>query len=100
MNSSGLVSLKNAREPGFTGSSGQQYGYEDGWDEDGVFIYTEEGQSGDMRFIAGNKAIRDHLENGKEILLFEALGKSKPVRYVGSVVCASWEYRKGPDKNG
>jgi len=84
----------------FTGSSGQQYGYADGWDEDGVFIYTGEGQVGDMRFIAGNKAIRGHLQNGKEILLFEALGKGKPVRYVGPVICASWELRKGPDKNG
>ena len=84
----------------FTGASGQQYGYEDGWDEDGVFVYTGEGQLGEMRFIAGNKAIRDHLKNGKEILLFEALGKGKPVRYVGPVVCASWEYRKGPDKKG
>ena len=84
----------------FTGSSGQQYGYEDGWDEDGVFVYTGEGQVGDMGFVSGNKAIRDHLQNGKEMLLFEALGKSKPVRFVGPVVCASWEHRQGPDKHG
>ena len=84
----------------FTGSSGQQYGYEDGWDEDGIFIYTGEGQIGDMRFASGNKAIRDHLQNGKEILLFEALGKSKPVRYFGPVACAGWEQRQGPDKKG
>ena len=28
----------------FTGSSGEQYGYEDGWDSEGYFRYTGEGQ--------------------------------------------------------
>ena len=59
----------------FTGLSGQKYGYNDGWDKNGVFLYTGEGQIGDMRFIKGNKAIRDHSINGKELLLFESLGK-------------------------
>ena len=27
----------------FTGESGEQYGYKDGWDENGVFLYTGEG---------------------------------------------------------
>ena len=44
----------------FTGESGEQYGYEDGWDDNGVFLYTGEGQKGDMEFIGGNRAIRDH----------------------------------------
>ena len=26
----------------FAGESGQQYGYRDGWSEDGVFLYTGE----------------------------------------------------------
>ena len=38
----------------FTGQTGGQYGYRDEW-EAGVFHYTGEGQSGDMRFKAGNK---------------------------------------------
>jgi 5-methylcytosine-specific restriction enzyme A len=29
----------------FTGESGKQYGYEDGWDDNGVFLYTGEGQA-------------------------------------------------------
>jgi 5-methylcytosine-specific restriction protein A len=56
----------------FTGEIGEQYGYADGWSE-GVFLYVGEGQRGDMEFIRGNKAIRDHAMNGKELLLFEAL---------------------------
>jgi 5-methylcytosine-specific restriction enzyme A len=38
----------------FTGESGEQYGYEDGWDENGIFLYTGEGQVGKMDFVQGN----------------------------------------------
>ena len=84
----------------FTGESGSAYGYSDGWIDDGVFLYVGEGQIGDMRFIRGNKALRDHTKNSKELLLFETLGNRKPVRFVGRFACASWEYRRGPDKEG
>jgi 5-methylcytosine-specific restriction protein A len=50
----------------FTGKSGEQYGYEDGWDADGVFLFTGEGQLGDMEFVRGNRAIRDHAHDGKD----------------------------------
>jgi len=39
----------------FTGESGKQHGYDDDWTDDGIFLYTGEGQHGDMRFVAGNK---------------------------------------------
>ena len=84
----------------FTGESGQPYGYKDGWDENGVFLYTGEGQVGDMTFVRGNRAIRDHAQDGKDLLLFEALGKRKPVRYIGAFACAGWDERRGPDKDG
>lgn len=83
----------------FTGKSGKQHGYEDGWQDDGVFLYTGEGQVGDMQFTRGNAAIRDHDANGKELLLFEALGKSKPVRFLGRFACQSWDTVTGPDTN-
>jgi 5-methylcytosine-specific restriction protein A len=57
----------------FTGESGNQYGYQDGWREEGVFSYTGEGQYGDMQFVRGNKAIREHLRGGKDLLLFETV---------------------------
>lgn len=76
----------------FTGDAGEQHGYRDGWQDDGAtFLYTGEGQRGDMEFERGNKAIRDHAADGKAILLFRALGKSKPVEYMGEFVCAGWE---------
>ena len=82
----------------FTGDSGKTYGYSDGWTEDGIFRYTGEGQSGDMTFTTGNEAIRDHRKNGKDLLLFEDLGKSKGVRYTGLFECASWDEINGTDK--
>lgn len=53
-----------------------------------------------MTFIKGNKAIRDHAINGKEILLFKALGKSKPVEFVGAFSTASWDVLRSPDQAG
>ena len=85
----------------FSGKSGEAYGYEDGWTEDGIYKYTGEGQSGDMSFSqSGNSAIRDHREKGKDILFFEDLGKNKGVRYKGMFECATWEKIDGVDKNG
>jgi 5-methylcytosine-specific restriction protein A len=84
----------------FTGESGGQYGYQDGWNEDRVYLYTGEGQVGDMQFVRGNRAIRTHLADGKDLLMFENLGKGKGVRFVGCFACASWETRTGPDLNG
>jgi len=84
----------------FTGESGEQYGYRDGWDENGVFLYTGEGQKGDMQFVRGNKSIRDHTQNGKSLELFESLGKRRGYRYVGEFVCSTLDYRRGDDAEG
>ena len=55
----------------FTGEAGEQHGYRDGWSNDGVFLYTGEGQHGDMQFSRGNLAIRDHAQQGRDLHLFE-----------------------------
>ena len=83
----------------FTGATGIQYGYKDGWDKNGVFIYTGEGQRGDMQFIRGNQAIRRHLSDAKDLLLFESVGKGL-CRFLGQFACESWDYRQGPDVDG
>jgi 5-methylcytosine-specific restriction protein A len=85
----------------FTGESGEQYGYHDGWEPDGSFRYFGEGQVGDMRFVAGNRSVRDHAQTGKDLHLFEILPKRQGVRYVGQMVCASYDLVPGvPDVNG
>jgi 5-methylcytosine-specific restriction protein A len=83
----------------FSGDSGKAYGYRDGWTEDGTFQYTGGGQVGNMKFTSGNKAIRDHRQNGKDLLLFEDLGKTKGVRYLGLFDCGGWEIVEGVDKH-
>lgn len=82
----------------FSGESGKRYGYKDEW-SNGVFVYTGEGQEGDMKFTGGNKAIRDHRAEGKDLFLFADLGKGRGARFEGLFECASWQYRDGKDKN-
>jgi 5-methylcytosine-specific restriction enzyme A len=83
----------------FTSQTGEQYGYEDGWEENGVFLYSGEGQVGDQQFTHGNRAIRDHAKAGKDLHLFESLGKGQGYRYLGMFACPTWEYRRGIDLN-
>src|SRR5215213_2670488 len=56
-----------------TAPSGEQYGYiYDGRGNDGYFHYTGEGQVGDQQMTQGNRAIRDHEAEGRDLQLFEA----------------------------
>lgn len=83
----------------FTGQSGLSHGYEDGWTESGIFLYSGEGQLGDMSFIRGNRALRDHLQDGKDIHLFEYVDRGL-VRYVGQMIVTGCQERTGVDTAG
>lgn len=74
-----------------TGEEGGQYGYDNFWDADGVFHYYGAGQVGDMEWVRGNLAIRDHAENGEDVHLFEQV--SDGLRYEGQMVCAGYYER-------
>lgn len=82
----------------FTSDTGEQYGYKDEY-RDGIFWYTGEGQVGDMKMRAGNKAIFEHTKNGKNIYVFEYTRKAY-VRYVGSANCLDYREEIRPDSNG
>jgi 5-methylcytosine-specific restriction protein A len=85
----------------FTSEAGEQHGYHDGYDKNGLFIYTGEGQVGPMQFLRGNRAIRDHIKDGKELLLFSSTKKSGVYRFKGTFLCAGCDDDKiGPDRNG
>jgi len=73
----------------FTGASGKEHGYHDGWRDDGIFLYSGEGQTGDMTFVRGNAEIRDHQKNGKELHLFQILGGGQ-VKYIGQMICTGY----------
>lgn len=83
----------------FTGESGQQYGYDDTFQDDGTFWYTGEGQRGDMRMERGNRAIRDHLQTGKVLHLFEQ-AKRGFVRYLGEATYLGHHIEPRPDLGG
>lgn len=83
----------------FTGEAGEQHGYSDGW-SDGLYLYTGEGQQGAMVFVRGNRAILQHRERGKDLLLFEALKQKGNYRFVGSFECVGWREEQRPDREG
>lgn len=71
----------------FTGEAGKAHGYDDDWDDDHVLHYYGEGQSGDMQYTGGNRAIRDHQADGNKLILFQMMGHGKPYRYLGEFLC-------------
>jgi Protein NO VEIN, C-terminal len=84
-----------------SGDSGKQHGYSDEWTDDGVFLYTGEGQRGDMKFQAGNRAIRDHVQNQKTLQLFEQNKKDKRfLRYIGEMEYIKHSFQDAPDTDG
>lgn len=80
----------------FSGENGLDYGYKDGWIDSNIFMYTGEGQVGDMEFVRGNKSIRDHKLNNKEIYLFRSLGNGK-VQFVSKMECIGYKIENGFD---
>ena len=68
-------------------------------DESGISHYTGEGKVGDMTFTKGNKAIRNHVENGKELLLFESVKKGTPLQFIGHFKYLGHHNETRPDQN-
>lgn len=85
----------------FTGEEGEKFGYLDQWDDaEQVFTYTGEGQVGNMTFVRGNAAVRDHGVEGRALHLFKKISRDGRYRYMGEMQCASTSKVRGPDKNG
>jgi hypothetical protein len=61
--------------------AGEPHGYYDGWQSDGCFHYTGEGQRGDQEMKSGNAAILNHEREGRALRLFE--GARGQVTYAG-----------------
>jgi 5-methylcytosine-specific restriction enzyme A len=81
-----------------TGEEGLEHGYADRQRADGVFEYFGEGQVGDMRLRAGNRAIAEHSDQGKSLLLFKKIGDG--LRFEGEMVCGDWHIERAPDRTG
>ena len=84
----------------FTGDSGRQYGYEDKFhDDNGTFLYTGEGQRGPMKMDKGNRAILEHLDQGKTLHLFLQATRGF-VRYAGKATYAGHHVESRIDLDG
>jgi 5-methylcytosine-specific restriction enzyme A len=83
----------------FSGKSGHQHGYQDGWDNPNVFSYTGEGQKGDMVFTKGNLALKDHILNGKRVFLFESYSKGY-VKFICELEAFDVDYFETIDTSG
>ena len=83
----------------FTGEQGGQYGYEDGFRNDGTFWYTGEGQIGDMEMVRGNLAIQNHFQLSKSLHLFEYTGPGT-VRYVAEMLYTGHHVEVAADREG
>jgi hypothetical protein len=77
---------------------GEQHGYlYDGPREDGYFHYTGEGQFGDQVMAQGNRAIRDHQVEGRDLQLFSAHGTE--LTYIGQYVYVNDYFADAPETN-
>jgi 5-methylcytosine-specific restriction protein A len=83
----------------FTGAAGKAAGDFDRWTDDGIFLYTGEGQQGNMEFNKGNAAIRNHLANGRELLLFSYV-RAGYVRFVDQMICTGYHFDNRPNGTG
>lgn len=81
-----------------TGEEGLEHGYADRYRPDGVFEYFGEGQLGDMRISAGNRAIAEHSAQGEDLLLFR--NTSEGLRFEGEMVCEGYHFEAAPDRTG
>ncbi|MFF2875083.1 HNH endonuclease [Gottfriedia sp. NPDC057991] len=84
----------------FSGKRGNEYGYKDGWQNESIFFYTGEGQTGPQEFKEGNLALKDHIKNSKDVYLFEKNEKNGMYQYKGQLELLGFQYKDAPDKFG
>ena len=73
--------------------------YHDHWTEDGDYIYSGEGKTGDQQMIKGNAAIKKAAEDGKTLYLFVKLSPSE-YYFQGRVACVEYTYEDDEDELG
>jgi hypothetical protein len=77
---------------------GEQHGYlYDGRRNDGYFHYTGEGQYGDQLMAQGNRAIRDHRVENRDLQLFRAHGTE--LAYIGQYAYFDYYTADAPETN-
>ncbi|MFH1723241.1 MAG: HNH endonuclease [Elusimicrobiota bacterium] len=83
----------------FSGPSGGKHGWFDRWTEDGFYLFAGEGQKGEAGLAKGNLAVENHWKDGKDLHLFEQLGRGR-VKYVGQMAFVGRHTQYGRDSRG
>ena len=73
--------------------------YADAWKDDGLFHYEGEGRYGDQTMTRGNKAVHDHLADGRALHVFVG-DDTRDVGYYGEFVCVDHYVDRRPDLAG
>ena len=79
---------------------GKQYGYQDEWMPDGFYHYTGAGQVGPMQMVRGNRAVRDHVKNGKSLALLIESDTRRVYRFEGLMEYVDHYPKELPAKGG
>lgn len=84
----------------FSTARGEDNGYDDGWSDDNqYFYYSGEGQIGDMEFKRGNRSLLHHIEESKQVLLFQETEKTF-VELKAQLELVDYEELVGADREG
>ena len=87
----------------FTDLETEEYGYSDQFLGNGIFVYSGEGQQGDMTMDGGNRRILKHEENGDSLYVFERVDQANGadvVAFDGEYEYIDHHWEKAPDDNG
>jgi 5-methylcytosine-specific restriction protein A len=87
----------------FTDPKSEEYGYNDRFLDNGLFVYSGEGQVGDMTMDSGNERILNHRENGDTLHVFERVDEQNGadvVAYDGEYEYVDHYWERAPDDNG
>lgn len=87
----------------FTDPESEEYGYSDRFLDNGLFVYSGEGQVGDMTMDSGNERILKHDENGDSLYVFEKVGEQNGadvVAFDGEYEYVDHYWERAPDDNG
>ena len=80
-------------------AKGLLHGYlYDGWRDDELFHYTGEGQFGDQQMTQGNRAVRDHVAEGRELHVFEV--RAGLAKYLGEFEYVDHHTADAPESGG
>jgi len=87
----------------FTGNldkyaSGNCKMYSDGWTENGDFLYSGSGRSGDQKWNRTNLYVKQHREEKNRLFLFSQIGNGI-VKFIGEMQYLGYEYIDHVDKN-